>query len=98
VNKYTDWVRTLPCCATGVVGPSDPHHIKGYGWLTGAGVSGKGSDLLCIPLRPDVHRELHDIGWESWEEKYNRSQLEEAVRTLILAERFGIIEINIKAI
>ena len=81
---------------TGVTGPEvDPHHIKGHNWLSAAGGAKKGSDLLTIPLRHDLHVELHDIGWESWEEKYNRSQLEEAVRIMLRAERDGIISINL---
>lgn len=97
MSKYTDWVRTLPCAVTGTISMQnvDPHHIKGYNWLTGGGKGFKGKDLLCMPLRNDLHRELHDIGWESWEEKYNRSQLEEVFRTIVRAVEEDVITINI---
>lgn len=95
MSKFTDWVRELPCCVTGHTGGCDPHHIKGYSWLVGSGCSSKGEDLFCIPLRHDLHRELHDIGWQAWEQKYNRSQLEEAVRVIKRAADEGLITINL---
>ena len=96
MSKYTDWVRTLPCCVSGTTGDTiDPHHIKGYNWLTGGAKAAKGTDLFCMPLRHDIHMELHDVGWESWELMHNRSQLEEVLRTLAKAEREGIITISL---
>ncbi len=95
VSKYTDWVRTQPCVVTQARGNNvDPHHIKGYSHLTMCGWASKGSDLLCIPLRHDKHQELHDIGWSSFEEKYNISQLEEAVRVMMRAAAENILIVN----
>ena len=94
MSDYTDWVRTQPCCITGAIGDFvDPHHIKGYAHVTGAGGKLKGSDLACIPLRHDLHNELHSIGWQSFEKKYNINQLEEAWKTLLQADALGIIKI-----
>lgn len=95
MSDYTDFVRTLPCTVTGYIGEeTDPHHIKGYAYLTNAGGSKKGTDLLCIPLRNKYHRELHDNGWQTFEKKYNINQLEEAVGVLLIAEKAGVITIN----
>ena len=86
MSKYTDWVSRQPCCITGFnAGRVDPHHIKGYSWLVGSAASHKGHDLMCIPLKHELHVEGHVIGWDSWEKKYNRSQLEEAVAILMRA-------------
>ena len=96
MSKYTDWIRTQPCVVTGHIGRDvQAHHIKGYSYISGSSCSSKGSDYLCIPLRHDKHVELHDIGWESWEDKYNRSQLEEAVRYLMIAINENVIEIEV---
>ena len=54
----------------------------------------KGYDLTAIPLRHDLHQELHDRGWRSFEDKYNMSQLAQVVLTMLRAERDGIIKIN----
>lgn len=95
MSTYTDFVRSLPCVVSGYIGEEiDPHHIKGYSYLTHAGGSKKGTDLLCIPLRHKYHQELHDIGWKSFEKKYNINQLEEAVGCLLIAEKAGVIAVN----
>ena len=93
--KYRDYIRTLPCCLSGYQGDEiDPHHIKGYAWLTGGAMAKKGSDIACIPLRHSYHQELHDIGWKSFEDKYNFSQLDWMIRTIFRAEKDGQINIG----
>jgi hypothetical protein len=94
MSKYRDYVRSLPCCVTGYIGDEvDPHHIKGYAWLTGGSMGKKSSDLSCIPLKHDLHQELHDIGWKSFEEKYSFSQSDWMLRTIFRAEKDGIIKL-----
>ncbi len=91
-QKYKDYVRTLPCCITGYIGEEiSPHHITGRNWLTGKCMGKKGSDYTCIPIRQDLHNELHSMGWKSFENKYNFNQVEAMVRTLLTAEIDGII-------
>jgi len=71
-NAYRLYVASLPCAVTGYQGEGvDPHHIKGRGY----GGTVKCSDLFCIPLRHDLHQELHQIGWQSWDKKHNFNQL-----------------------
>jgi hypothetical protein len=92
IKKYRDYVRTLPCCVSGYEGDEiSPHHIIGYAWLTGKCTSKKGSDLTCIPLRQSLHQELHDNGYETFEKKYNVNQVELIVKTILQAEKDGII-------
>ncbi len=90
--KYKEFIRTLPCCVSGYMGDEiDPHHIIGYAHLTGKGMGKKGSELTMIPLRHEYHRLLHDMGWKSFENKYNISQIEVMIRTILQAEKAGVI-------
>jgi len=84
-KKYLHWVSNQQCCVTLSPGPNDPHHIKGR--LMGGGV--KCSDLFCIPLKHELHAEFHQIGWESFEEKYYINQLRAALETIELAFQAG---------
>jgi len=93
-NKYREYVRSLPCCVTGYVGEEvSPHHIIGYSHLTGKCMGKKGSDLTCIPLRQEIHAILHHQGWVTFEETRNFSQLEAMVKTILQAEKDGVIKI-----
>ena len=96
---YRDYVRSLPCCVSGYIGEEvDPHHAKGCSYVVGNSGGKKSSDLTCIPLRHNLHLELHYNGWESFEKRHNISQLEEMVKTLLKAERDGVIEVNLKEV
>ena len=94
-KEYRDWIREQPCCVTGYHDIQDPHHIKGYSYLfrnCKPGNKSKISDLACIPLKHELHNELHNNGWKSFEEKYNMNQLEEVIKHIIKAEKLGIIK------
>ncbi len=91
-KKYREYVRTLPCCVSGYVGEEVvPHHIIGSNWLTGKAMGKKGSDLTVIPIRQSLHQELHDSGWGSFERKYNICQVEIVVKTILQAEKDGVL-------
>lgn len=49
-KKYLKWVSEQPCVLPGCQrpGPSDPHHIKGVGHMSGAGM--KAPDTFVMPL------------------------------------------------
>ena len=87
-KKYMAWVKTLPSCVSGK-SPCDAHHIK----VPGFGGTSKPSDLFVIPLTRDEHQEFHQIGWTSFEDKYNIDQLREVLKTIELAAQTGIIEV-----
>ena len=93
-KRYLSWVRSLPCAITGYEGEIDPSHLEGMSWLTGKSGASKGHYLSCIPMRHKLHVELHRIGWKSFEKKYNISQLELALKTIIQAENDGVITIE----
>lgn len=74
-NDYINWIRTLPCIVcTMAVGyipsmefRSDPHHIplKGHG---GMGI--KTDDNRTIPLCRFHHELYHQMGRESFEDRF----------------------------
>jgi len=93
-KEYTEYVRSLPCCVSGCVGDDiHPHHITGSNWLAGKSMAKKASDLTVIPLRHDLHQEIHNSGWRSFETKYNISQVEMVIKTILQAEKDGVIKI-----
>ena len=93
-KSYMNWVRSLPCAITGYEGEIDPSHLEGMSWLTGKCAGKKGHYLSCIPMRHKLHVELHRIGWKSFERKYNVNQLELAFKTILEAEKYGVINIE----
>lgn len=63
--KYMAWVKTLPCCISGM--PSDDaHHIQGHGFSG----SGKPSDIFVFPMTRVEHTNFHNIGYTEWEMRY----------------------------
>lgn len=91
-KKWTDWVKEQPSCVSGLPA-DDPHHIKGYSWLTGSGGSIKGDDLFVIPLTRREHAHFDYMGWKTWE-KVNGSQLEHWARLMAQAIRDGIVRMT----
>ena len=62
--RYLDFIRKQPCIITGSF-PSVPHHTSK------AGIGLKGSDYLTVPLKPELHNELHTIGQKTFQDKYS---------------------------
>ncbi len=57
-------VSQMPCAITGTPGPNDPHHVKSK--------KSGGPELpwnLC-PLKHELHREFHNIGINTFANKY----------------------------
>jgi len=76
-KKYLDWVALQPSVISGK--PADEgHHIKGHGY----GGSVKPSDVFTFPLTREEHTEFHNIGWCSWEDKYNVDQRDLVLQTI----------------
>ncbi len=93
-KKYRDYIRSLPCVITGITGETiSPHHIIGYSYVTGKAMGKKSSDLTCIPLEHALHQELHNIGYSSFEKKYNFSQRDALLKTILQAEKDGVINV-----
>lgn len=88
---YRAWVRTLPCSVKRCHHTSEAHHRVGHGRCGTV----KTDDLECMPLCRIHHAELHDHGWEAFEEKYG-AQSAFIVETLIQAHRQGVLPIDRK--
>lgn len=57
--KHKAWLRTLPCCVTGIQGYTEAAHIR---YQTGGGMGLKPHDKWCIPLSSGRHSYQHEIG------------------------------------
>lgn len=77
-EKYLQFIRTQPCCVTGMTEGIQPHHF-----LTG-GMGTKGSDYATVPLHHELHRHLHDHGQNGFQESYDISFKEEMARLMHL--------------
>jgi len=66
-KKYVEFIKSLRCWITNSPNP-DPHHAQRSGH---GGIATKANDRRCIPLRHDLHVELHNIGAKSFATKYD---------------------------
>jgi glucose dehydrogenase len=66
-KKYTDWVKSLPCCVCGTDQCIDPHHLKGHGH----GGTRKADDRLTMPLCAEHHHNLHHYGHNRFDQRYS---------------------------
>lgn len=74
--KYLEFVRSLPCCVSGVY-EVEAHHIVGHGESV---MGSKCSDYYTIPLSRELHAELHQHGYRTWEDQHG-SQIMYVMRT-----------------
>ena len=66
-SSYLAFVRTQPCCISGLTTGVVAHHVRMMG---GGGVGLKPSDYLSVPLHHEVHQKLHSQGEGAfWAEK-----------------------------
>ena len=63
-SKYISWIKANPCIICGYPF-SDPHHSSTGGKGT------KASDYTCLPLCHKHHQEIHQIGKQTFQAKYN---------------------------
>lgn len=67
-KAYINWVKTLPCCMCGIEPCGDPHHLKGVGNLSGAGMTAP--DWAVMPLCRADHARMHaspELWKDQWE-------------------------------
>jgi len=76
-KEHLDWIDEQPCEATGVAAEDVTHHHVGT-----EGTAEKTSDYLTIPVRHNVHEEIHQHGHKWVEKRYNFSILRALVRVL----------------
>lgn len=63
-QKYLKFIRSQPCVITGVTGTLDAHHVLLKSQRR------EPLDYLTVPLRHDLHMELHNSGVQTFEQKY----------------------------
>ena len=70
--KRRENIRSLWCLICG-----NPmcswHHVIGHGY---SAMGMKAPDEMTFGLCDKDHRDLHDHGWPTWEEKHGKTQLE----------------------
>jgi hypothetical protein len=74
--EYIDFIRDKACCVSGD-SIADPHHLH----AVGMGQNRKkpsAKHFTCVPLSREMHTELHKIGTQAFEKKYNISLWQEA--------------------
>lgn len=87
--EHLAWIREQSCSRIDAHKPgefpasSEPHHLKGYGKISGASM--KAPDLLTMPLCTACHREFH------YGSIPNEDQALWLIRTIDKAIRAGVI-------
>ncbi|MGE6139859.1 DUF968 domain-containing protein [Aeromonas rivipollensis] len=84
--NYLAFVRQLPCVVTGQTEGIEAHHVVGHGLSV---MGSKTHDLMTFPLCHQAHIELHNKGWQRWEQSHG-SQLDHVAMTLNKAAGLGV--------
>lgn len=84
--NYLAFVRQLPCVVTGQTDGIEAHHVVGHGLSV---MGSKTHDLMTFPLCHQAHMELHNNGWQQWEQTHG-SQLDHVAMTLNKAAGLGV--------
>ena len=63
-KEYLDFIKGLSCCVCPISKEIDAHHTRA------GGMGMKCSDHLTVPLCRFHHREAHQIGRNTFQEKY----------------------------
>lgn len=84
--NYLAFVRQLPCVVTGQIDGIEAHHVVGHGLSV---MGSKTHDLMTFPLCHQAHMELHNNGWQQWEQTHG-SQLDHVAMTLNKAAGLGV--------
>jgi len=84
--NYLAFVRQLPCVVTGQSDGIEAHHVVGHGLSV---MGSKTHDLMTFPLCHQAHMELHNNGWQQWEQTHG-SQLDHVAMTLNKAAGLGV--------
>lgn len=80
--QYLAWLRGQRSLVSGDYGTPALPVEAAHGPVNGRG--SKGSDYEAVPLRRDLHREQHRLGWPAFESKYGFSRAIEAAALRLL--------------
>jgi hypothetical protein len=67
-REYDIWVSQLPCCISGSLNTSKPHHHRNNKYC---GTGMKPPDIFEVPITYELHTEVHTTGVKTFEKKYN---------------------------
>ena len=91
-KKIGEHIRSgvVACCITGSNYTIVNHHLIGHGY---SGMGTKSPDWAQMALTHELHQELHDKGWKSFEEKYGRTQKSMVSETLAKLHSEGLVNV-----
>lgn len=91
-KKIGEYIRSgqVACCITGSTYAVVNHHLIGNGY---SGMGTKAPDWAQMALTHNLHAELHNHGWKSFEAKYGRTQKSMVAETLAKMHSDGVINI-----
>ena len=91
-KKIGEYIRSgaVACCITGSTYAVVNHHIIANGY---SGMGTKAPDFLQMALTHELHQELHDKGWKSFEEKYGRTQKSMTAETMAKLHSDGVVNL-----
>jgi len=89
-QKYLNWVKSLPCAATGA--PADDAH---HGQDIGLGGGMKPSDFFTMPLTREQHGRRHSAGRVAFERYWGCEEATAILKTLDKALHDGVITIEV---
>lgn len=89
-KRIGEYIRSgnVACCITGSTHAIVNHHIIGNGY---SGMGTKSPDWAQMALTHELHSELHNHGWKSFESKYGRTQKSMVAETLAKIHHDGIV-------
>lgn len=90
IGKLIRESEDIVCCITGSTVTVN-HHIIGNGY---SGMGTKAPDYLQCALTHELHQELHNHGWKSFEKKYGRTQKSMVAETMGELHADGSIDLN----
>jgi len=74
--EYLDYMKTHPCCCTGNT-EADVHHLEAIGMGQNRKKPNQ-KHFTCVSLSRERHTELHAIGINKFQSKYNIQLWQEA--------------------
>lgn len=91
-KKIGEYIRSgeIACCITGSNYTVVNHHLIGHGY---SGMGTKTADWMQMALTHELHQELHNHSWKSFEAKYRRTQKSMVAETLAKLHADQIIDL-----
>ena len=76
-EEYLEYIKLQPCCVTGTNVSVDAHHLEAVGMGQNRKKPSQ-KHFTTVPLSRELHTEVHAIGLNKFQEKYNVQLWQEA--------------------